>query len=48
MMNPLNQEADKEVEPFIQKMMRILNKYTKQKSVKSFCKDFNPYEKEKS
>ena len=44
----LNHEADKEAEHFIWMKMRIWNKFTKKKSVKSFCKNFNPYEKEKN
>ena len=41
-------EVDKEAELSIQKKMKIWNKYDNQKTVKSYCKNFNPYEKEKT
>ena len=47
-MKPLSHEIGIEAEPFIWKGTRILKMLTNKKSVKSFCKNFNPYEKEKT
>lgn len=48
MMIRLSPEADKEAERSIWMKMRASSRLINKKTVKSYCKNFNPYEKEKT